>query len=78
MARYAGGRHSTRQNPKSEDTTGTRTARDMMLGSDFPTRSATCRRNEPPWLAPPDIQLSYETNPFRSHGSDAVFAPRWR
>jgi hypothetical protein len=48
MARYAGGRHSTRQDPNPEDTTGTRTGRGMMLESDFPTRSATCRRNEPP------------------------------
>jgi hypothetical protein len=50
----------------------------MMLASDFPTRSATCRRNEPIRPAPPDIQLSYETNPVWSFGSDALFRQSWR
>src|SRR5262245_45357372 len=54
------------------------TGRGMIMASDFPTRSAICRRNEPFWPAPPHIQLSYETNPFRSCGSDAPFAPCWR
>ena len=43
--------------------------------SDFPTRSATCRRNEPAWPAPPHIQLSYETNPVGSFGADARVEP---
>jgi len=36
----------------------------MMAESDFPTRSAICRRDEPLRPAPPHIQLSYATNPL--------------
>jgi len=52
--------------------------RGMMLGRIFPRALPPVGVTSHPWLAPPDIQLSYETNPFRSHGSDALFAPRWR
>ena len=41
----------------------------IILASDFPTRSAICRRDEPFLAWSPHIQLSYETNPFEASAS---------
>src|SRR5215510_3431568 len=77
VARYTGGRHCTRQDPSCEDNTD---ANGSWYHRALGFSHALCRPvgvTSRFWLAPPHIQLSHATNPFRSCGSDALSAP-WR
>src|SRR5262245_27274102 len=67
-------------NPSTHCTTRARlgAARAMIMHRIFPSALSPVGVTSRSWPAPPHILLSYETNPFRSCGSDARFTPWWR
>lgn len=50
----------------------------MMINRIFPRALPPVGVTSRSWLGPPHLQLSYETNPFGSFGSDASLTPWWR
>src|SRR5262245_25245316 len=69
-ARYAGGRR-VGANPSIDSSTNACDARAIIVNRIFPRALPPVGVTSRSWPAPPHIQLSYETNPARSCGSDS-------